>query len=87
MAGTGGRERRAGRGGACWSWQVDSICIWHTDCTKYANRQTMTFAVLFLLVIFQSPYKVNKKGSMHAAAHAFVVRALGAYTCQVCPSF
>lgn len=61
MAGTGGRERRAGRGGACWSWQVDSICIWHTDCTKYANRQTMTFAVLFLLVIFQSPYKVNKK--------------------------
>lgn len=36
-------------GGACWSWRVDSICIWHTDCTKYANRQTMTFAVLFFL--------------------------------------
>lgn len=35
--------------GACWRWRVDSICIWHTDCTKYANRQTMTFAVVFSL--------------------------------------
>lgn len=88
MAGTGGRERRAGRGGgACWSWQVDSICIWHTDCTKYANRQTMTFAVLFLLVIFQSPYKVNKKVACMLLRMHLCVRALGAYTCQVCPSF
>lgn len=36
-------------GGACSSWRVAFICIWHTDCTKYANRQTMTFAVLFFL--------------------------------------
>lgn len=45
----GGGGSRSGGGCICWRWRVDSICIWHTDCTKYANRQTMTFAVLFSL--------------------------------------
>lgn len=45
----GGGGGGHGDGGGCWSWRVDSICIWHTDCTKYANRQTMTFAVIFFL--------------------------------------
>lgn len=58
MAGTGGV--RGGRA-AFWSWQVDSICIWHTDCTKYANRQTMTFAVLFFLWYCSLSVKSTKR--------------------------
>lgn len=50
-----------GVGVACWSWRVDSICIWHTDCTKYANRQTMTFAVLFFLWYCSLPVKSTKR--------------------------
>lgn len=70
---TGGEWRAWGRqcrggwgegvegGGACWSWRVESICIWHTDCSKYANRQTMTFAVLFFLWYCSLSVKSTKR--------------------------
>lgn len=55
-------------GGACQSWQVDSICIWHTDCTKYANRQTMgIFCVIPLLQYFSLPTESTQKGSRRPA--------------------
>lgn len=43
------REENGGQGAGGMLELAGSICIWHTDCTKYANRQTMTFAVLFFL--------------------------------------
>lgn len=66
MAGTAGAVGGA-VGGACRSWQVDSICIWHTDCTKYANRQTMgIFCVIPLLQYFSLPTESTQKGSRRA---------------------
>lgn len=53
----GGESETAG--GASWSWQIDSICIWHTDCTKYANRHTIGFAVLF----FQRYCSLSRKST------------------------
>lgn len=62
------QRRMAARGRDTWGrWRVDSICIWHTDCTKYANRQTMTFAVLFCLWYC----RLSKQKEYDVAAYRF----------------
>lgn len=64
--------QRGGGGGAHWSWRVDSICIWHTDCTKYANGQTMTFAVLFFLPYCSLCLKSTGRARVFACVFACV---------------
>lgn len=85
-----GRQSWGGWGGggdgcACWSWRVESICIWHTDCSKYANRQTMTFAVLFFLWYCSLSVKSTKRWACVLSRR--LVRVLASCTCQVRPSF
>lgn len=77
MAGTAGVGWGGPVGGACRSWQVDSICIWHTDCTKYANRQTMgIFCVIPLLQYFSLPTESTQKGSRRPAGPPRCVHGL-----------
>lgn len=81
------RKGQGWEGGSGWGWgagscwQVDSICIWHTDCTKYANRQTMPFAVLFLLWYCSLSAKSTKEVACMLLHLRVRVRRL--CTCQV----